>query len=124
MSTRGRIGSSSATARSRSPWTKATRPPPKRDQTRSCVPWSVSAISITSFTRAFASTHGADVLEVGVGISHQVVAERGRALPGDLVIGADSHTVTCGALDLFAKYGSTQWTKIGEYTVERRLLVK
>jgi len=52
--------------------------------------------------RAFAKTHGAEVLEVGVGISHQVVAERGRVLPGDLVIGADSHTVTCGALDLFA----------------------
>jgi 3-isopropylmalate/(R)-2-methylmalate dehydratase large subunit len=52
--------------------------------------------------RAFAAKHGAEVLEVGVGISHQVVAERGRVLPGDLVIGADSHTVTCGALDLFA----------------------
>ena len=52
--------------------------------------------------RAFAAMHGAEVLEVGVGISHQVVAERGRVLPGDLVIGADSHTVTCGALDLFA----------------------
>jgi len=52
--------------------------------------------------RAFASMHGAEVLEVGVGISHQVVAERGRVLPGDLVIGADSHTVTCGALDAFA----------------------
>jgi 3-isopropylmalate/(R)-2-methylmalate dehydratase large subunit len=52
--------------------------------------------------RAFAVRHGAEVLEVGVGISHQVVAERGRVLPGDLVIGADSHTVTCGALGLFA----------------------
>jgi 3-isopropylmalate/(R)-2-methylmalate dehydratase large subunit len=52
--------------------------------------------------RAFASTHGAQVLEVGEGISHQVVAERGQVLPGDLVIGADSHTVTCGALNLFA----------------------
>ena len=52
--------------------------------------------------RAFAAMHGADVLEVGDGISHQIVAERGRVLPGDLVIGADSHTVTCGALDLFA----------------------
>ena len=52
--------------------------------------------------RAFAAKHGAEVLEVGVGISHQVVAERGRVLPGDLVIGADSHSVTCGALDLFA----------------------
>jgi 3-isopropylmalate/(R)-2-methylmalate dehydratase large subunit len=52
--------------------------------------------------RAFAARHGAEVLDVGEGISHQVVAERGRALPGDLVIGADSHTVTCGALNLFA----------------------
>ena len=50
--------------------------------------------------RAFAARTGAEVLEVGVGISHQVVAERGRVLPGDLVIGADSHTVTCGALNL------------------------
>jgi 3-isopropylmalate/(R)-2-methylmalate dehydratase large subunit len=52
--------------------------------------------------RAFATTHGATVFEVGEGISHQVIAERGRVLPGDLVIGADSHTVTCGALNLFA----------------------
>ena len=52
--------------------------------------------------RNFARGHGAEVYEVGEGISHQIVAERGRALPGDLVIGADSHTVTCGALNLFA----------------------
>jgi len=52
--------------------------------------------------RRFARAHGAAWYEVGEGISHQVVAERGRVLPGDLVIGADSHTVTCGALDLFA----------------------
>ena len=42
------------------------------------------------------------MFEVGEGISHQIVAERGRVLPGDLVIGADSHTVTCGALNVFA----------------------
>jgi 3-isopropylmalate/(R)-2-methylmalate dehydratase large subunit len=52
--------------------------------------------------RAFAHQTGAQLYEVGEGISHQIVAERGRALPGDLVIGADSHTVTCGALNLFA----------------------
>jgi 3-isopropylmalate/(R)-2-methylmalate dehydratase large subunit len=52
--------------------------------------------------RAFAGRRGAEVYEVGFGISHQVVAEVGRVLPGDLVIGADSHTVTCGALNLFA----------------------
>ena len=42
------------------------------------------------------------VFEVGEGISHQVAPERGRVLPGDLVVGADSHTVTIGALNAFA----------------------
>ncbi len=52
--------------------------------------------------RSFARRHGATVFEVGEGISHQVAPERGRVLPGDLVIGADSHTVTVGALNAFA----------------------
>lgn len=52
--------------------------------------------------RVFASRYGAEVYEVGEGISHQIVPERGRALPGDLIIGADSHTVTCGGLNVFA----------------------
>jgi 3-isopropylmalate/(R)-2-methylmalate dehydratase large subunit len=52
--------------------------------------------------RAFARRHGTTVFEVGEGISHQVSPERGRVLPGDLVIGADSHTVTVGALNAFA----------------------
>ena len=52
--------------------------------------------------REFARRHGATVLEVGEGISHQVAPEQGRVRPGDLVVGADSHTVTCGALNAFA----------------------
>src|SRR5262249_52399179 len=52
--------------------------------------------------REFAVKHGARCFEVGDGISHQVVAERGLARPGTLVLGADSHTVTCGALNVFA----------------------
>jgi len=52
--------------------------------------------------RSFARRHGATVFEVGEGVSHQVAPERGRVLPGDLVIGADSHTVTVGALNAFA----------------------
>src|SRR5439155_5170328 len=52
--------------------------------------------------RAFVTRYGGTVLDVGEGISFQVAVERGMALPGDLVIGADSHTVTCGALNLFA----------------------
>jgi 3-isopropylmalate/(R)-2-methylmalate dehydratase large subunit len=52
--------------------------------------------------RDFASTHGATVFEVGDGISHQVVVDRGLIRAGDLVVGADSHAVTCGALGAFA----------------------
>ena len=52
--------------------------------------------------REFAGRHGAAVLEVGDGISHQVAAERGLVRPGEVIVGADSHTVTCGALGAFA----------------------
>jgi 3-isopropylmalate/(R)-2-methylmalate dehydratase large subunit len=52
--------------------------------------------------RDFARRFGATVLDVGDGISHQVAAERGLVQPGALVVGADSHTVTCGALGAFA----------------------
>ena len=52
--------------------------------------------------RAFSAKHGATVFEVGEGISHQVAVERGLVAAGDLVIGADSHTVMCGALNCLA----------------------
>ena len=52
--------------------------------------------------RAFAAAHGVRVYERGEGISHTLAVERGDVHPGDLVLGADSHTVTCGALNLFA----------------------
>ena len=42
------------------------------------------------------------------GISHQVLPEHGMVAPGDVVIGADSHTVTLGAFGAFATgMGST-----------------
>jgi 3-isopropylmalate/(R)-2-methylmalate dehydratase large subunit len=52
--------------------------------------------------RAFAGRHGATVFEVGDGISHQIVVERGLVRPGDVAVGADSHTVTAGALNCLA----------------------
>ncbi|MEN2997771.1 MAG: 3-isopropylmalate dehydratase large subunit [Brevinematia bacterium] len=47
--------------------------------------------------------------EIGkVGIEHILLIEEGLVLPGDLVIGADSHTCTLGALGAFATgVGST-----------------
>jgi 3-isopropylmalate/(R)-2-methylmalate dehydratase large subunit len=52
--------------------------------------------------RDFAAPRVIEMRELGDGISFQIAAETGRALPGSLIIGADSHTVTCGALNLFA----------------------
>jgi 3-isopropylmalate/(R)-2-methylmalate dehydratase large subunit len=52
--------------------------------------------------RVFAKRYGAELSDEGEGISFQLLAECGGALPGSLIIGADSHTVTIGALNLFA----------------------
>ncbi len=44
----------------------------------------------------------------GGGIEHIIVPDKGLALPGDVIIGADSHTCTYGALGAFATgVGST-----------------
>jgi len=60
-----------------------------------------------AFLRSFAEKTGIQVSEIGMGISHQVVAEK-WVRPGDVVVGADSHTCTGGALGAFATgVGST-----------------
>jgi len=53
------------------------------------------------FLRRFAEETGCRIYEVGDGICHQLVAEE-FANPGDIIVGADSHTVTGGALGAFA----------------------
>lgn len=47
--------------------------------------------------RAFAKKTGSIVEDVGRGVCHQLVAEK-YARPGDIAIGADSHSCTAGAL--------------------------
>ncbi len=51
--------------------------------------------------RDFARQSGCVFSEAGDGICHQIVAEA-YARPGDIVVGADSHTVTAGGLGAFA----------------------
>lgn len=40
--------------------------------------------------------------DIGCGICHQVLPEKHHALPGEIVVGSDSHTCTYGALNTFA----------------------
>ncbi len=60
--------------------------------------------------REFAHRYGiVNYFEVGaMGVEHCLLPEKGLVLPGDLVIGADSHTCTYGALGAFSTgVGST-----------------
>ncbi|HEX9861399.1 MAG TPA: 3-isopropylmalate dehydratase large subunit [Nitrospirota bacterium] len=60
--------------------------------------------------REFAHEHKlANYFEVGrMGVEHALLPEQGIVVPGDVVIGADSHTCTYGALGAFATgVGST-----------------
>lgn len=60
---------------------------------------SVDIAKIHARIRTFASERMIPVCDVGEGVCHQVVPESGKVLPGDLVVGADSHTCTYGALN-------------------------
>ena len=59
--------------------------------------------------RDFCYEQGIQYFEVGqMGIEHVLIPEQGLVLPGDVVIGADSHTCTYGAVGAFATgMGST-----------------
>lgn len=70
----------------------------------------IQAAEQVKFIREFAREHNlTHFYDVGdMGIEHCLIPEKGLALPGDLVIGADSHTCTYGALGAFSTgVGST-----------------
>jgi 3-isopropylmalate/(R)-2-methylmalate dehydratase large subunit len=54
---------------------------------------------IRDFVNTFKIKHFYDV---GVGVCHQVVIEKGLALPGKLLLGSDSHTCSYGAVGAFS----------------------
>jgi len=67
----------------------------------------VAAAAQQQRAREFVSHQGIPHLLTD-GISHQVLPEHGLVAPGDVVVGADSHTVTLGAFGAFATgMGST-----------------
>lgn len=66
--------------------------------------------------RQFADEHGCLLYDWGEGICHRLLMERGHVRPGMLVAGADSHTVTYGALNSFATgIGSTDLAVVMKY---------
>jgi homoaconitate hydratase family protein len=53
--------------------------------------------------REFVKKFGiANFYDVGEGICHEVLVAKGHALPGELIVGSDSHTCTYGAVGAFA----------------------
>ena len=59
------------------------------------------SLALQERARAYARAHGVRMFEVGEGIGHQLMMERGLVLPGQLAVGADSHAVSYGALNAF-----------------------
>lgn len=58
--------------------------------------------------RSFAQEQGIHFYDIGAGVCHQLLPEQGHVVPGNLVIGADSHTCTYGAINVFSTgVGST-----------------
>jgi len=69
---------------------------------------SIGVSEVHKKMRSFAKENNVKVFDVGCGVCHQVIPEAGLVGPGDLVIGADSHTCTYGALGAFSTgMGST-----------------
>lgn len=58
--------------------------------------------NLHSLMRQFAEQTGCIFYELGTGICHQVMVEKRHARPGEIVIGADSHSCTYGSLGALA----------------------
>ncbi|MFV1949033.1 MAG: 3-isopropylmalate dehydratase large subunit [Anaerolineales bacterium] len=65
-------------------------------------------------TREFVSDQGIkNFFDIGKGICHQVLVEQGLALPGEIVLGSDSHTPHAGVMGAFgAGIGRTEMASI------------
>ncbi|MDD1652128.1 MAG: 3-isopropylmalate dehydratase large subunit [Methanomicrobiales archaeon] len=69
---------------------------------------SIEAAQNHVFMRMFAEEQGIRNLDVREGVCHQVMMEKGFAAPGEIIVGADSHTCMYGAAGAFATgIGST-----------------
>jgi len=64
--------------------------------------------ALHTMMREFGKRTGVRIYDIGEGVCHQVVPEHGHVVPGDLMVGCDSHTCTYGAVNVFSTgVGST-----------------
>ncbi|WP_088336400.1 homoaconitase large subunit [Methanopyrus sp. KOL6] len=75
---------------------------------------SVEAAENHRMMREFVEEQGIEhFYDVREGVCHQVLPEKGHVRPGDVIVGADSHTCTHGALGAFATgIGSTDMAAV------------
>jgi len=75
---------------------------------------SVKSAILHKIMREFAAEQGVVLYDIGFGgVCHQVLPENGHVKPGHLIVGADSHTCTYGALGAFATgIGSTEMAAV------------
>jgi 3-isopropylmalate/(R)-2-methylmalate dehydratase large subunit len=75
----------------------------------------VEAAEVHKIMRNFANDQGIKYFyDIGRGgVCHQIMIEKGLVKPGDVVVGADSHTCSYGAVGAFATgIGSTEMTSV------------
>jgi len=73
------------------------------------------AASLQKMMRDFVNEQGIrKFYDIGRGgVCHQVMPEKGHVNPGDVIVGADSHTCTCGAFGAFSTgIGSTEMAAV------------
>ena len=69
---------------------------------------SIEAAANHASMRKFAAGQGIRNYDIREGVCHQIMLEKGHAAPGEIVVGADSHTCMYGAAGAFATgIGST-----------------
>ena len=88
---------------------------------------SIEAAENHVYMRNFATEQGIYNYDLREGVCHQVTMEMGKAAPGEIVVGADSHTCMYGAAGAFAtgigstdmgfalKFGALIFPRAGNY---------
>ena len=64
-------------------------------------PANAKQAEIVKFTREWCKKNGINNYYEFIGPCHQVMVEKGHVLPGEVIVGTDSHTCTYGALGCF-----------------------